>query len=275
MARRRMSEAMKMAASCSKDCLEQAGIEQSDAIIVGTSSGPGVHTRQFMDKIVDSDGEMISPSAFITSVHNTYAGQLSLLIENHSYNNTHSHGSLSFELALLDAMLCIDEGRSNVQVGAVDEYEEALHNIKGRLGSDKYPCTYGASFFLLSGEADARTRPVSLVNAGSYGRISDFNNTLIRFLEEKGRIMDDVDLVLYSESDGRTREKLESIFKECELIDFQQYCGYYLTNSAFAMHYAIDLLLNSGEKKKPGTVLVCNNIIPENLGLILLQKPGK
>jgi len=53
------------------------------------------------------------------------------------------------------------------------------------------------------------------------------------------------------------------------MIHYQKITGTYYTSSAFALHYALDLLSGSSDKKK--TVLVCNNLITENLGLILVS----
>jgi len=277
MVRRRMSEVMKMTISCTKDCMEQAELGQVDAIIFGTSVGPGIHTKQFMDQVFEDEGELLSPSAFITSTHNTYAGQISLFLENHSYNNTHTHGSLSFELSLADAILCAGEGMGKILVGAVDEYEKDLYNIRGRLNSDKYPLSYGVSCFILSEEAGEGIRQVELLGARTYGRLSDFKQTLNNFLIEHKSSAEDIETVLYSESDGLAGKELGLLFRDKALIDFQKYSGTYLTNSGFGLHYAIDLLLSRDESEndKPGSVLICNYLAPGNLGLILLQNHKK
>ena len=117
MDRRRMSQVLKMAIACSIDCLEQAGLSQPDAIIVGTSMGCCVHTKNFLDKILSANEGLLSPTSFIVSTHNTIAGQISLLLKNHGYNMTHTQNSLSFEQGLIDGMLCIKNGCSNVLVG--------------------------------------------------------------------------------------------------------------------------------------------------------------
>src|SRR5688572_22443631 len=110
MERRRMSTVLKSSLACALDCLEQSGLEQPDAIIVGTSMGCCIHTKVFLDKIHESDGRLLSPTSFIHSTHNSIAGQISLHLKNYNYNNTHTHGALSFEQALLDASLSLSEG---------------------------------------------------------------------------------------------------------------------------------------------------------------------
>src|ERR671912_478259 len=121
MARRRMSDVLKMAIACTKDCLSQIGLEQPDAIIVGTSLGSNHFTKNFLDKIISANGSIPAPTSFIVSTHNTIAGQISLMLENFNYNITHSQNSLSFEQALIDGLLSVKEGCANVLVGGADE----------------------------------------------------------------------------------------------------------------------------------------------------------
>jgi len=47
MTRRRMSDVLKMAITCTVDCLEQMGLKQPEAIIVGTSLGCNIFTKKF------------------------------------------------------------------------------------------------------------------------------------------------------------------------------------------------------------------------------------
>ena len=47
---------------------------------------------------------------------------------------TYVHRGLSFESALLDAMMKIEEGSENILVGAIDEMTETSYTIQQRLG---------------------------------------------------------------------------------------------------------------------------------------------
>lgn len=273
MDRRRMSQVLKMAIACSMDCLEQAGISQPDGIIVGTAMGCSTHTRNFLDKIISADDGPLSPTSFIVSTHNTIAGQISLLLKNHGYNMTHTQNSLSFEHALADAMLCISSGYKHVLVGGADEEEHTLYNMKERLNDETITLTGGASFFILAGK-QAGQGGVHLTDVGAFGLISDIPGTITEFLETNKLVATAIDLVLYANCDQRKTDQLKSIFGEDKMADYHKMAGTYYTNAAFGMHCGIDMLSHgkntvSGEKIK--RVLVCNNLIPENLGLILLE----
>ena len=272
MVRRRMSDALKMSIACVKDCLVQAGIEQPDAIIVGTSMGCNHFTKNFLDKIIASNGSTLAPTSFIVSTHNTIAGQISLMLENLNYNITHSQNCLSFEQALIDAMLSVKEGVANVLVGAADESENELYNMKARLGNTEIDTTCGASFFILNPASNKTS--VRLIDVGSFGLIEDVTAAVTSFLKTNNLDPEDVDVIMYCCTKQSGIDKLKGIFGNDKMIDYLKLSGSYFTNSAFALHYAVDMLMHNEELKSDDgkkTVLICNNLLPENLGLILIS----
>jgi hypothetical protein len=268
-----MSDVLKMAITCTADCIQQTGVDQPDAIIVGTSMGCNTFTKNFLDKIISANGGSVSPTSFIVSTHNTIAGQISLFLGNQRYNMTHTQNSMSFEQALMDGMLCFTEGCNNVLVGAADEMENELYNVHARLNNSNLHAACGASFFILSSEKS--DTPINLVDVRSFGLVDDLSQIITGFLNSNGLSPDEIDLVLYSCSDQMTLDTWSKIFYPGKLFDYELLSGSYFTNSGFAMHFAIDILLQTmhplfGENIRK--VLICNNSIPENMGLILLDK---
>src|SRR4030095_620646 len=233
MERRRMSDVQKMSIACSLDCIQQAGIDQPDAIIVGTSMGCCINIRSFLDKILSANGGPLSPTSFIVSTHNTVAGQIALLLKNHGYNMTHTQNSLSFEQALMDAMLGINEGFQHVLVGGADEEEESLYNMRARLNNEKLHLVSGASFFILSGKPD-NTEGIELADAGSYGLIDSMADHIDQFLLSNGQTAEEIGLVLYAVNDEERMTELKNVFRQEQLFDYQQLAGTSYTNSAFA-----------------------------------------
>ncbi|MBD0333418.1 MAG: beta-ketoacyl synthase chain length factor [Chitinophagaceae bacterium] len=270
MERRRMSDVLKMAITCSIDCLQQAELQQPGAIIVGTSMGSCTHTKNFLDKIISADGSLISPTSFITSTHNTIAGQISLLLKNHSYNTTHTQNSLSFEQALTDGMLCLNEGCQNVLIGAADEVEKELFNMEARLRTEDLHITSGASFFILTSEKTYNSL-ATLLNVASFSLVNDISASITDFLKTNNLSESEIDLILFSGSSPNTIMQLQKLFDVKKLFDYQKLSGVSFTNSAFAMSYAVDTL-SDDSCKNVRTILVCNNLVPENLGLMLLKK---
>lgn len=267
---RRMSKILRMSVACSKDCIEQAGIDQPDAIVVGTGLGCLQDTEKFLNNSITIEG-LLPPTAFIQSTHNTMAGQISLSIGNHGYNMTHTQNTLSFENALQDAMLLLNEGEKHILVGAADEYIEILTEISGQLSiKPETLLTSGASFFVLSKEKASNALAV-VKDCATTGFVQDVPEKITSFLTDNGLRASDLDLVLYSgTSDGLNDDAfLKSLpvgLGKC--IDYLQLSGIYPTASAFALHYAADLM---GQNKSLKNILICNSLIKRNLGLTLVQ----
>src|ERR1700748_35169 len=169
---RRMSHIIKMGVAAAQDCLNKAHIEMPGAIITGTAFGFMEDTVTFLTRIIEMQEEMLPPTAFIQSTHNTVAAQIALMIKCHNYNNTFVHKGISFENALIDGLMLLNEIEvENVLVGGTDEMIDTGFIILTRLGlfkrkpisnlalyAEKSRGTIsgeGAAFFLLTGEPSA------------------------------------------------------------------------------------------------------------------------
>ena len=127
---RRMSKLIKMGISASKICLKDAGVENPGAIITGTGLGLVGDTEKFLNQVLDHNEELLAPTAFIQSTHNTISGQVAIALKCFKYNNTYSHRGFSFESALLDGMLLVEnKDADNVLVGGFDEITKEHHSI--------------------------------------------------------------------------------------------------------------------------------------------------
>lgn len=255
---RRMSKILRMSVACAKDSIEQAGIEQPDAIVVGTGLGCLQDTEKFLNTSLTVEG-LLPPTSFIQSTHNTMAGQISLSLGNHGYNMTHTQNTLSFEHALLDAAMLLREGDRNVLVGAADEHIDILNDIADRLSFETAaPLTSGASFFVLTnentGNAAAELTDVFTSGGAEYGR-----EDIDAFLDRNGLQVGDIDLVLYAGA---------AVSGAARNVDYLSLVGVYPTASAFALHYAVDVFATNSEVRN---VLICNTLRKSNLGLILLK----
>jgi len=280
---RRMSKILRMSVACSVDCLEQTDIKSPDAIVVGTGLGCLDDTEKFLNNIISIKEGLIPPTSFIQSTHNTIAGQISLILQNHNYNMTHTQNTLSFEHALQDAFLCLDEGGENVLVGAADEHIEILDDIAEEIGYKNMQLTSGASFFIVSTKNNKNSK-ICVLNAASYGLFNSFSESLEDFFSAsipllgKSKIdLGTIDLILFSTLQEKTKNEIADLFKGKSIVDYEKYSGTYFTNSAFALHLAIDIL-ESGKNNFNGMtidmkrILICNNLNSQNMGLILVEK---
>jgi len=262
---RRMSEIIRMSVACTVDCLQQSSVKEPDAIIIGTGLGCLFDTEKFLATIILTKEGLIPPTSFIQSTHNTIAGQISLILKNHNYNMTHTQNTLSFEHALTDALLHIDEGKENILVGGADENIKALEDVAGKLGYTDIHLTSGASCFVVSKNKN-ETCKAQIVRTAAYGLVDSITDCLNEFIGETTKA-DQLDLVLYSGFDENLYASLKKYFGNTSLLNYQDYCGTYFSNSSFALHLAVDILTHSNSKR----ILICNNLNPENLGLTLIE----
>ncbi|PWT78687.1 MAG: beta-ketoacyl synthase, partial [Bacteroidetes bacterium] len=132
---RRMSRIIKMGSASALNALQEANLENPDAIIVGTAYGCMEDTEIFLRKMIQNQEELLTPTAFIQSTHNTVGAQIALICKCHQYNNTFVQNGFSFETALLDGILMLRDGEAKqLLVGGVDEIIPASHAILHRFG---------------------------------------------------------------------------------------------------------------------------------------------
>jgi 3-oxoacyl-[acyl-carrier-protein] synthase II len=257
---RRMGNLIRMSVASSSECITKIDSEV-DAIIVGTGLGCLTDTVKFLTNFIQIEG-LIPPTSFIQSTHNTIAGQISLNYKNNGYNTTYTQNTLSFELALEDAMICLDEGMDNVLVGAADEFIPFLDKITEQFDLSHLKLTSAVTFLVLS-----KTK-----TADTIAKISDcqmlFNNTtqtdnLSPFLAKNNLKIEDIDTVKYTTP--ILNGNLNQSFKNS--VDISSLIGTYPTNSAFGLHLAVDEIQTGTSKK----VLIYNNLNPSKLGLTLIE----
>ena len=263
---------LRMSVTCAKDCMEQAAIEQPDSIVVGTGLGCLQDTEKFLNTFLSVEG-LLPPTSFIQSTHNTIAGQISLSIGNHGYNMTHTQNTLSFEHALADAMMLLSEEDNNVLVGAADEYIRLLDEIGAELKMAPVLLTSGASFFILS-KTKTSTALVRITDSETFGLVGDIPDAIASFLARNGLTTSDIDAVLFADAKDVYGESsfvyayFNHILDKNKFVNYSLLSGFYATSSAFALHYAVDLMQSNKEIRH---VLICNNLIYKNLGLTIVS----
>ena len=127
---RRMGKLQKRALVTALKAMEISGIGEPDAILNGTAMGCMENTVQMLNGLATEGEAMNMPTCFMQSTHNTVASMMAIYTKNHGYNNTYSHRTVSFELALQDAFLRLRTGRLRTAlVCANDELTDLqLHN---------------------------------------------------------------------------------------------------------------------------------------------------
>lgn len=248
---RRMSRVIKMGVGASIMALQDAGLEQPEAIIAGTSLGCLEDTGSFLTKLVANKEEFLNPTAFIHSTHNTIAGQIALFFGCRGYNSTYAHRGTSFEAALLDAQLLIEEARyNNVLIGGIDELTDTSFAILQRFhafGTAKCSAAgEGSGYFVLTNEKDdhayAELAAVDLFSGGDMQRIVGRAKSL---LEQHNCTAD----WLITGASGEQNEETEHYTHFAEGLglsgkstSYKSICGEYGTSAAFATWLAANMI---------------------------------
>jgi 3-oxoacyl-(acyl-carrier-protein) synthase len=306
MALRRMSKAIKMGLTVGKMALQDANVELPDAIITGTGEGCKQDTEKFLEALLNQNEELLTPTSFIQSTHNTVGGQIALNLKCTGYNVTYTQESASLESALLDSILLLNEkpDLKSVLVGGVDEVsnkitsfgyltnflkQQEINNLDlltqrsaGTITSE------GAFFFNLS------TRD----KEGSYGRLKavinfkadnsvEITQKINQFLSKNEIGIKELDAVFLGkngdlEQDSIYDELQNSVFSGTTQLAYKHLAGDFNTVSGFALWLSClifkkqqipDVLrINSITKPQTNNILIYNLSSKNNHSLILLQR---
>ncbi len=301
---RRMGKIIKIGVATAMDCLQKANVEMPGAIITGTAYGSLEDTITFLSRLIELNEEMLPPTAFIQSTHNTVAAQVALMLKCHNYNNTFVHKGISFENALLDGMMLLQEKEAtNILVGGIDEMTDVSFKILTRLGLYKRnPISNlklyeedckgtiggeGSAFFLLNDQASAENL-AEIVGLQTYfkpGNNDTMEVNIHNFLSKHSLVSDDVDLLITGkngdiENDSVYHNLKKTIFKNTLMANYKHLCGEYPTSVSFALWLAAmifknkkvpEIILNKSLDSYPKKILIYNHYYGVYHSLILVS----
>lgn len=279
-ARRRMSRIIKMGVACGLQCLQGIAPEEVGALITATGLGCLGDTEKFLEALVRQHEDMLNPTPFIQSTFNTIGGQIALLLHIQSYNVTYVHRGLSFENALLDGIMHVNEGHDHVLVEAVDEMTPTLFALLQRLGMTRWNRPgEGAHAFLLGREQTDETMAV-LLGCAPFTRIDEtpperYERQLADFLSAHQLSTTDIKIGISGRSANPEEESfyqaVRKVLPPCTPeLTFKTACGEYPTASAYGMYQAIEQLRQA---QSGNTVLVSNMYAGGQYSFTLLQCP--
>ena len=155
---RRMGKLLKRALATSLSALQEGGIENPDAIITGTGFGSIENTELFLDALVREGEQLLKPTQFMQSTHNTASSLIGIHTKCHGYNSTYSQKGFSFDSALYDAWMQFRIGRiESALVGSHDEMSPVFSGFVRKAGHVKEGeiCSEAAVSVLLADSGDA------------------------------------------------------------------------------------------------------------------------
>lgn len=286
---RRMAKGVKNSIVASFLALKETGVDNPDAIIIGTGMGCVEDSERFLKSVLDNNELLLTPTSFIQSIHNTVGTQIALGLKCKSYNLTYVNNVVSFETALLDAKMLIEEGETfSVLVGGVDEmidYNRELFIYAGLIKSSEDLTTplvqsttkgvvygEGATFFVLENEANNNTYAevvdVTFVNQLKVGEVPA---KIEAFLASNGLSVGDVDAVVLGyngdvETDVFYKNLSAGLLKEIPQLHYKHLCGEYNTASAFGLWIGANVL----KHQLIPDVLKVNDLAARSLKRVLL-----
>jgi 3-oxoacyl-(acyl-carrier-protein) synthase len=259
---RRMPRILKMGLASAQICLDRANNVTPNAIIVGTGLGCLDNLEKFLLQVLNTDEHITSVLPFINSTHNAVAAQIAMLLKNHSYNITYCHRGFSFESALQDAVMQIEEKQAtNILVGGIDECTDDFMKLHGYLGFWKKPlgnlqllaenssgtiAGEGSAFFVISGEPEGTAPKVCIEGVHTFltpqEPLADgVSHEIELFLRKAGMDLQDVEGVMFGLNGDKLFDKIYyDLEANCfaghtDFMFFKHLCGEYYTASAFAL----------------------------------------
>lgn len=134
-AARRLGKILKRAILTSRCVMQAGGVANPDAIITATGLGCIENTGFFLDALTQQGEELLKPTYFMQSTHNTISSLIAMDAHCYGYNSTYSHKGISFECALLDAFMQLKNGTvQTALVGAHDELTPNYFLLLKRIG---------------------------------------------------------------------------------------------------------------------------------------------
>mgnify|MGYP003488053821 FL=1 len=303
-AARRMAKGVKMGLAASTKALKEANVEVPDAIITGTGMGCIEDSEKFLKALIDNNEEYLTPTNFIQSTHNTIGAQIALGLGCKGYNFTYVNGSISFESALLDAKLQLENEEENtILVGAADETSShtmelfKLVNIMKKESDQPYTVLNSNSTGVVYSEGATFVTLENVKKENSYAvlealqiqnelNVNDVDNFIGDFLDKNHLKIQDIDIVVLGNNGDINFDTyytaVGSLFSQIPQVYYKHLCGEFNTASAFGFWVAASIIkshaipqivkMNSIEKTNFSKVLLYNQFQGKDHSLVLLSK---
>ncbi|MBL4745643.1 MAG: beta-ketoacyl synthase chain length factor [Flavobacteriaceae bacterium] len=300
---RRMASGVKNSVVAANIALKEADLSNPDAIITGTGMGCLIDSEKFLKKLIENKEAFLTPTSFIQSTHNTVGGQIALALKCNAYNMTYVHNATSFEIALIDALLMIQEGEESVLVGGVDElgdYTTELYRLLGQIKEEKSLSngilksnsigtvfSEGASFFALGNKKSknsyAKLIDVQIIDTCTQEEIA---KKATSFLATNNLTVAEIDVVVLGINGDKDFQDFysgfqQTLFKNTQQLYYKHLSGEYNTASAFGLWMAANICktksipavtkLNNKPENGIKKVLLYNQFRGENHSFTLIE----
>jgi len=294
---RRFGKILKRAMLVSQQVLKETEITHPDAIITGTGLGCIENTELFLEALINEGEEMLKPSHFMQSTHNTISSLIA--IDNHclGYNSTYTHKGVSFECALLDAFMQLKTKQiQTALVGAYDEMTPNYFTLLKRIGylgnAENGFAGETAVSVMLATEQKINTlcqfKGIEILYCPNKNELQE---GLSRLLEQAQCSLDEIDAVMIGVNNQNTNDQIYAeicpeLFPNKKLLRYKHLFGESYTASGLGIYAAATclhqqripthLFVHSEEEQKGiKNILFYNQFENKNHTLLLLSSCGE
>jgi len=296
---RRLGKAVKMGIATGIQVVSNNPV---DGIVIGTANGGLEDCIKFLNQIIEFEEGRLTPTNFVQSTTNAIAGQIGIMTSNKGYNITHVHRELSFENALIDIEMLLQENpENNYLVGGVDEISDYNHTINTLAGCYKQESISnkellestskgsiageGAAMFVVNNTKENALAVVHAIKTSHSSDLLTVKKITEDFLKENLIATESIDLILLGQNgDSRLNPYYESFLSNLTanipLAYYKHLTGEFSTASAIALWLATDLfssnrlnaLLKIPSSLTPKNILLYNTSKGNQHSLILISK---
>lgn len=288
---RRMGKAVRLGVAASLPVFKEHA--NLDGIVIGTAYGGMEDCIKFLNQVIEYEEGRLTPTNFVQSTTNAIASQLGFMSKNKGYNITHVQRGLSFENAVIDVIMLLEEDASKKYIlGGLDEISEYNFNIDNLNGcfkkdlisnKDLYETKTegsiageGVAMFVVNKEREGASSKVLAIKTIHTEDEKELKYVLNSFLKENGMDATSIDLLLSGENGDVRYQKYydaceSSLGENINVARFKHLCGEYQTSTAFALWFADKIIqtqaipehaiktTSKNEVKK--TILIYNNYL--------------
>lgn len=279
---RRLGKIMKRAVATSAVAMNRSGVDNPDAIITATGLGCVKNTELFLTDLCNNGEQLLKPTQFMQSTHNTIGSLIAILNKCHGYNVTYANGDISTETALLDAATQMQLGDIRTAlVGAHDEMTPCYYTLLERIGY------YGVDGMVTSGETAVSLMLTDENNDSAICRISDIT---VLHKASDSKIADtltktgEVSCIIAgfngkADTDLRYKSLIERHYPDSTVLQYKNLFGESMTSSALGIYAAVSILKHgrypsamyvAGPSGKSIDSIICLNISGNNIGIVKL-----
>jgi 3-oxoacyl-[acyl-carrier-protein] synthase II len=244
---RRMTKPVRTGIAAARQCLDLVASNVPASIHVGTAFGMLQDSEVFLSKMITQEEQMLNPTAFIQSTHNTVAGAIALSLQCNTHNMTFVHHAHSLESAYWDANLmptAVD--MPNLLWGGLDELTPTSLSVLKHFNNYSYdqPAGEGTTFFSLSHQQ----QQYSLAYIDQVRMHYQYNlEELKKDIESTCSHSTEPCIWITGLQDTLLSDVLPDSYKPSSIIPYRKYSGTYPTDTAYAVALAT-LYIKEGAK---------------------------